>query len=58
MLESHLYKPEKTYFNALASSTQVVEYLADRGVDCAARRTPRGEAPVRMWDARRGYSLL
>jgi tRNA-dihydrouridine synthase 4 len=52
MLESRFYKPEKTYFNALASTTQMVEYLADRGVKCAERRK------MKMWDATRGYSLL
>lgn len=52
MLESHFVKPEKTYFNALSSSVQVVEYLQMRGLDFGARRK------VPMWDARRGYSLL
>ncbi|BEI79989.1 hypothetical protein CcaverHIS002_0105180 [Cutaneotrichosporon cavernicola] len=52
MLESHFVKPEKTYFNALSSSVQVVEYLQTRGLDFGARRK------VPMWDARRGYSLL
>jgi len=52
MLETHFVKPEKTYFNALASSTQVVEYLATRGVNCGERRK------IKMWDATRGYSIL
>ncbi|KLT42981.1 FMN-linked oxidoreductase [Cutaneotrichosporon oleaginosum] len=52
MLESHFVKPEKTYFNALSSSVQVVEYLQTRGLDFGARRK------VPMWDARRGYSLF
>lgn len=52
MLETHMFKPEKTYFNALGSSAQCVEYLADRGIDAAGRRK------VPMWDARRGYSVL
>lgn len=52
MLEGRLYKPEKTYFNALSSSAQCVEYLESRGLDFNARRK------VPMWDARRGYSLL
>lgn len=52
MLETHMYKPEKTFFNQLASSAQAVDYLASRGLDfAAARKMP-------MWDARRGYSLL
>lgn len=52
MLESRMYKAEKTYFNALNSSAQCVEYLADRGLDVTGRRK------IPMWDARRGYSLL
>ncbi|KAL1405445.1 tRNA dihydrouridine synthase [Vanrija albida] len=52
MLEAHMYKPEKTYFNALASSVQVIDYLSSRGLDFA---TPR---KIPMWDASRGYSLL
>ncbi|GMK54350.1 hypothetical protein CspeluHIS016_0109360 [Cutaneotrichosporon spelunceum] len=52
MVESHFVKPEKTYFNALSSSVQVIEYLQTRGLDFGARRK------VPMWDARRGYSLL
>lgn len=52
MLESRLAKPEKTYFNALSSSVQCVEYLQSRGLDFGARRK------MPMWDARRGYSLL
>lgn len=47
-----MYKPEKTYFNALASSVQVIDYLSGRGLDFV---TPR---KVPMWDATRGYSLL
>ncbi|TXT07169.1 hypothetical protein VHUM_03339 [Vanrija humicola] len=52
MLEAHMYKPEKTYFNALASSAQVIDYLSGRGLDFV---TPR---KIPMWDATRGYSLL
>lgn len=51
MLESHLFKPEKTYFNALANSVQCVEYLQSRGLDFSALRQ------VPMWDARRGYPV-
>lgn len=52
MLESHMFKPEKTYFNALSSSVQCVEYLQSRGLDFDALRK------VPMWDARRGYSVV
>lgn len=52
MLESQMFKPERTYFNALSSSVQCVEYLQSRGLDFKALRT------LPMWDARRGYSVI
>lgn len=38
MLESHFTKPQRTWFNALSSSTAAIDHLIARGIDISASR--------------------
>lgn len=50
MLESHLSRVEKVWFNSLTSQVSAIEWLDGRGINF---RKKRGT----IWDARRGYSI-
>ncbi|KIS01181.1 tRNA-dihydrouridine synthase 4 [Cryptococcus deuterogattii 2001/935-1] len=51
MLEPHLSRVEKVWFNSLTSQASAIEWLDERGINF---RKKRGT----IWDARRGYNVI
>ncbi|WWD17345.1 hypothetical protein CI109_101786 [Kwoniella shandongensis] len=51
MLESHLVRSEKVWFNSMTSTVGAVDWIASRGVDIKKERRT-------IWDARRGRNVV
>ncbi|ODO08871.1 tRNA-dihydrouridine synthase 4 [Cryptococcus wingfieldii CBS 7118] len=51
MLESHMARAEKVWFNSLQSQASAIDFLEERGIDFRTQRKS-------LWDARRGRVVI